>query len=90
MSIIRLSTAEEIISYMEAHKGELAVSIYKVLETGIFCSLPVEDAVLYNENVTCGELLPYMDSKYSGFDCELIWAKIKHDRATKTNHERAV
>jgi len=79
----KLSSTEEMITHMEDNKDELVVSIYKLLDLGTFRAFPVEDAVLYAENVTCGEILPYMNPRYSKFDCELIWTKIKHDRDKK-------
>jgi hypothetical protein len=66
--------------YMIDNPDELVVSIYERLKPGILCSFPLDDAILYAENVLNREIRPYMEQKYSSFHWTLIWAKIQHDR----------
>jgi len=66
--------------YLLDNPGELVVSVYEKLSPGVICSFPIDDAVLYAENITCKEISPFMDPKYSSFKWPLIWAKIRRDR----------
>ena len=66
--------------YLRENPDALAVSVYDRLERGVLCSFPVDDLVLYAEDVKCSEILPYMEPEYNGVPWPLIWAKIKKDR----------
>ena len=66
--------------HMMEHPEEPVVSIYEKLKKGVLCCFPVDDVILYSQDVRNKEILPYMDSDYTDFPSPYIWALIERDR----------